>query len=48
MHAQAPLGFGHVTQEFFYLEVLHAKRLKLDLQLADKHTVRSGPQLTTN
>ena len=44
MHAQAPLGFGHVRQDFFYLKVLHAKRLKLNLQLADKHTVRSGLQ----
>lgn len=44
MHAQVPRGFGHVRQEFFYLKVLHAKRLKLDLQLADKHTVRSGLQ----
>lgn len=44
IHAQVPRGFGQVRQEFFYLKVLHAKQLKLDLLLADKHTVRSGLQ----
>jgi len=41
MHAQTPRGFRYARQGSFSSMILQAKRLKVDLQPIDKHTVRS-------